>query len=110
MVAITKEGSRASVDRLTRLVLLIAIAYTLSTFKGKTIRWRGQQEYIGRVRKFKNILTKNSHFWLGLYGDVWMISQTFLGDWVEELMRLNPSKLPFYHRGLRAMNLIQNAL
>ena len=104
------EGSRASVERLTRLVLLIAIAYTFSTFKGQSIRWRGQQEYIGRLRKVKQVLTRNSHFWLGLYGDIWIISHPFLFDWVEELMSLNPNKLPFYHRGLRAMNLIQNAL
>lgn len=103
------EGSRASVDRLTRLVLLIAIAYTFSTFKGQSIRWHRQQEYIGRLRKVKQTLTKNSHFWIGLYGDIWIISQTFLSDWLEELMRLNPNKLPFYQRGLRAMSIIQQA-
>jgi hypothetical protein len=32
------EGSKASTERLTRLVLLIAIAYTFSTLKGKAIR------------------------------------------------------------------------
>lgn len=104
------EGSKASIERLTRLVLLIAIAYTFSTFKGQSIQDRGQQEYIGRLRKLKQTRTKNSHFWIGLYGNVWMISQTFLCDWVEELMKLSPNKLPFYHRGLRAMNIIQNAL
>lgn len=103
------EGSKASLERLTRLVLLIAIAYTFSTLKGQLIRWRGPQEYIGRLRKVKTVITKNSHFWLGLYGDVWIISQTFLRDWVEQLMRLSPHKLPFYQRGHRAMNIIQQA-
>lgn len=101
------EGSKASLDRATRLVLLIAIAYTFSTLKGQSIRWRGQQEYIGRLRKVKNIITKNSHFWLGLYGDVWIISQTFMRDWVEKLIKLNPNKLPFYQKGYRAMIIIQ---
>lgn len=104
------ESSRASTDRLTRLVLLIAIAYTFSTFKGQSIRVRGQQEYISRLRKIKKILTKNSFFWLGLYGDVWIISQSFMKDWVEKLMELNPNKLPFYQRGLKAMKFIQQAL
>jgi hypothetical protein len=103
------EGSKASTERLTRLVLLIAIAYTLSTLKGQSIRWRGQEEYIGRLRKVKKIMTKNSPFWLGLYGDLWMIAQTFVKDWVEQLMGLNPNKLPFYYRGLKAMNSIQQA-
>lgn len=104
------EGSRASTDRLTRLVLLIAIAYTFSTFKGQSILGKGQQEYIGRLRKIKQTLTKNSNFWIGLSGDVWIISQPFLEDWVGKLMRLSPNKLPFYQRGLRAMKLIQQAL
>jgi hypothetical protein len=103
------SGSKASIERLTRLVLLIAIAYTFSTLKGQSIRDQGQQEYIGRLRKVKQFRTKNSHFWIGLYGNVWIISQTFLGDWVDELIKLNPNKLPFYLRGLKAMNIIQQA-
>jgi hypothetical protein len=42
------EGSQAQVERLTRLVLLIALAYTHSTLKGQTLRLQGQSEYIGR--------------------------------------------------------------
>jgi hypothetical protein len=103
------EGSKASLERATRLVLLIAIAYTFSTIKGQSIRWRGQEEYIGRLRKVKKVMTKNSDFWIGLYGDLWIISQTFMRDWVENLIRLNPNKLPFYYRGLKAMNIIQQA-
>lgn len=68
------EGSKASTERLTRLVLIIAIAYTFSTFKGQSILLKGQKKYISRARKFKNIITKNSHFWIGSYGDVWIIS------------------------------------
>jgi hypothetical protein len=103
------EGSKASTERLTRLVLLIAFAYTFSTLKGKIIKSLGQQKYIGRERKFKQSKTKNSNFWLGLYGDVWIISKEFVAEWVEELMRLNLNKLPFYQKGLRAMTIIQQA-
>jgi hypothetical protein len=48
-------------------------------------------------------------FWLGLYGDVWIIAKDFVADWVEELMRVNPNKLPFYQKGIKAMNIIQKA-
>jgi hypothetical protein len=101
------EGSKANVERLTRLVLLIAIAYSFSTFKGKALQSTGQQKYIGRLRKIKQSLTKNSNFWLGLYGNVWIITREFVGQWVEELMRANLNKLPFYHKGLRAMSIIE---
>jgi hypothetical protein len=61
----------------------------------------------------------------GLYGQVWIIAQSFVRgcprnriprlvspvqDWVEKLMRLNRNKLPFYQRALRAMKLIQQGL
>ena len=122
------ESSKASIERLTRLVLLIASAYTSSTLKGFAIKSKRQQKYIGRLRKFQQCLTKNSNrptepeciqarkravafrdFWLGLYGDVWIIARDFVGRWVEELMRANLNKLLFYQKGLRAMSIIQQA-
>jgi hypothetical protein len=104
------EGSKANIERLTRLVLLIAIAYTHSTLKGQSIRVKGQYEYIGRKRKVKQTLSKNSNFWIGLYGSSWIICHHFMKDWVEEIMRINSNKLPFYQRGLKAMNIIQQAI
>lgn len=103
------EGAKASTDRLTRLVLLIAIAYTISTRNGKLIKVCGQQKYVGRLRKIKQFITKNSNFWLGLYGNVWIIAKDFIGRWVEKLMRVNLNKLPFYLKGLRAMTIIEQA-
>jgi hypothetical protein len=88
---------------------LIAIAYTFSTLKGKAIKSIGQQKYIGRLREIQQSKTKNSNFWLGLYGDVWIITKEFVAQWVEELMRVNLNKLPFYQKGLRAMTIIQQA-
>jgi hypothetical protein len=119
------EGSSASIKRLTNLVLLIAIAYTFSTLKGQSLLRKGeglsseshseackprQKEYVSRLRKVHQVMTKNSKFLLGLYGQVWIIAQSFVKDWVEKLMRLNRNKLPFYQRGLRAMELIQQGL
>jgi hypothetical protein len=103
------ESSKASIERLTRLVLLIAIAYSFSTLKGQAIKSTRQQKYINRLRFIKQSLSKNSNFWLGLYGTVWIIARDFVATWVEELMRANPNKLPFYQKGLRAMTIIQQA-
>lgn len=103
------EGSQAQIERLTRLVLLIAIAYTHSTFKGQTIRLRGQSEYLGRNRKVKQTLTRNSYFWLGLYGSSWLLFASLVKEWIDRLIRLNLNKLPFYQRGQRAMFIIQKA-
>jgi len=56
------------------------------------------------------MVTKNSKFWLGLYGSLWIPSQTFVKDWVQRLMKLNRNKLPFYQKGLRAMELMQQGI
>ena len=103
------EGSKASLERLTRLVLIIAIAYASSTLKGQAIRVKAQQKYIARQRKVKQMPTKNSNFWIGLYGSRWLISDEFIKERVEKLMSLNRNKLPFYQKGLRAMSIIQQA-
>ncbi|MDB9311816.1 IS4 family transposase [Spirulina sp. CS-785/01] len=104
------EGSKANIERLTRLVLLIAIAYTLSTFKGESIKRKGQQAYIGRQRKVKGKVSKNSNFWLGLYGQNWVGAWDRFKDCVVKLMALSPNKLLFYQRGLKAKTAIQQAL
>jgi len=104
------EGSQASVQRLTSLILLIAIAYTFSTLKGQSILNQGQKEYMNRLRKVNQMVTKNSNFWLGLYGSLWIISQTCVQDWIQQLMKLNRNKLPFYRKGLRAMELMQQGI
>ena len=103
------EGTKASYERLTRLVLLIAIAYTCSALKGHALKSAKQQNYVGRLRKVKQSLTPNSSFWLGLYGQVWVIGMEFLSDLVEKLMSLVSNKLPCFQRGLRAMSVIQQA-
>ncbi len=127
------SGSGASIERLTPLVLLIAIAYTCAAIKGNAIRSSGQQNYVSRLRKVKRTQTGNSSFWVGLYGNVsrlrkvkrtqtgnssfwvglygsvWIIGIEFLSDWTEKLMSMTPNKLPFFQRGLRAMSLMQSA-
>jgi len=103
------SGSRASIERLTRLVLLIALAYTCAAIKGKAFRSSQQQKYVSRLRKVKHSLTRNSNFWIGLYGSGWIIGVEFLSDWTDQLISMTPNKLPFFQKGLRAMSLMQSA-
>ncbi len=44
------EGSQANTQRLTNLILLIALAYTASCLVGLNIRNTGYQEYINRLK------------------------------------------------------------
>lgn len=102
------EGSQANQQRLTNIILLIAIAYTASCLVGLKIRNTGHQQYINRLKLEGKNRPRHSYFWTGLYGITWVLSMDICWDWVEKLMRTAINKLPFYLKGLRAMKLIQS--
>ncbi len=104
----TLEGSKATIERLTSLVLIIALAYTCASLSGRKIKQLGQQKYVSRLTELGRTVRRHSSFWVGLYGQVWMAGMEFLSDLVSQLMRIKPNKLPFFQRGLRAMALIQS--
>lgn len=101
------EGSRANPQRLTNLILLIALAYTASVFKGKSIKNLGHQKYIARLTEAKRNSLRHSSFWIGLYGNLWLIGWEELREIVQNMMNLNRNKLSSYQKGLRVMSLIQ---
>ena len=103
------EGSRASTQRLTNLILLIALAYTTSVIKGKSIKNLGKQKYIARLNEARRTSRRHSNFWIGIYGNLWVIAWEFLIDIVQDMMKINRHKLADYQSGLRVMNLIQIA-
>ncbi|PSO74739.1 MAG: hypothetical protein BRC37_06415 [Cyanobacteria bacterium QH_3_48_40] len=47
------ENSQASALRLTRLVLLIAIAYTIGGINGQKLQQQAGQKYISRVQELQ---------------------------------------------------------
>ncbi len=102
------EGSQANNQRLTNLILLIAIAYTASCLVGLNIRNTGAQEYINRLKIEGKNRPRHSYFWTGLYGTTWVLSMDLCWEWVEKLMRTAINKLPFYLQGLKAMKRIQS--
>ena len=101
------EGSRANTQRLTNLILLIALAYTTSIIRGKSIKNSGFQKYIARLNEAKRNSRRHSNFWVGLYGHLWIIGWEFLQDLIRELMSLNHHKFSSYQKGLRVMTKIQ---
>jgi hypothetical protein len=103
------EDSSASVERLTSLVLLIAIAYTCAGLRGKFVKSSGQQKYVSRLKELKRMTRRHSNFWVGLYGQMWIAALESCSDWVRDLMMIRPNKQTFFQRGLRAMALIQAA-
>jgi len=104
------EDSKASVERLTSLVLLIALAYTCAGLQGQFLKLSGQQKYVSRLKELNRMTRRHSNFWVGLYGQMWIAALEACSDWVRDLIRLRANKREFFQKGLRAMNLIQAAL
>lgn len=102
------EGTKANTHRLNNLILLIAIAYTMSALKGKLIKNLGFEKYISRLKEANRKSRRHSNFWIGIYGDLWIIAWKFLVNLVQDIMNINRHKLPSYQKGLRAMSILQN--
>ena len=100
------EKTQASEHRLNSLILLIALAYSCAILQGQQIKRKGIQNYVGRLKEFRRSLRRHSSFWIGLYGQSWVIGMEFFQEIVNELMLIRRNKLPFFQRGLRAMSLI----
>lgn len=98
------EGSQANTQRLTNLILLIAIAYTGSCYQGKFIKKSGYQNYICRLTEPARKDRRHSNFWVGMYGELWVMAWEYLVDIIQVMMNLNPHKKQNYHRGLKAMS------
>ncbi len=103
------EGSKASPDKLVRLVLLIALAMTSAWLKGARTTVLGKSDYICRSKETGRTKRRHSNFWIGLYGYNWIAAFHECQDSVEKLITSFRNKRAFYQRGLRAITLIQEA-
>ena len=58
-------SAKANETRLNNLILLIAISYTLSSFKVQKIKNKGAQEYISRTNEKRRKERRQSSFFVG---------------------------------------------
>ena len=103
------ESTKVSGERLISLLLLISLAYLLATIEGSSIKQKGIQKYVGRVKETGRTERRHSCFYIGLYAHTWVNFVGNCGALVEELLRLAPNKLTYYQRGKRAMQLVMSA-
>jgi len=103
------ESTKANDQRLSALILIIAMAYTAACLRGVKTKSQGLQRYLNRRQESSRLALRHSNFWVGLYGFNWIITWSECQSWVSQLMALSRHKLLFYQRGLRAMSLIQNS-
>lgn len=104
------ELTQVTGERLIALILLISLAYCLSTFKGKSIKEQGVSKYVARPTEPGRTYRRHSNFSIGLHGQNWVDSIAFFQDVVQELLRFSTGKNDYYRQGMRAASLIQSAL
>ena len=100
------EKSYACDDRLKNLILLIALAYSCAILQGHKLKLMGIQKYIGPLTESRRSQRRHSSFWIGLYGQSWVVGMEFCHETIAELMKIRRNKRTFFQRGLRAMSLI----
>jgi hypothetical protein len=79
------EKSQANNQRLSSLILLIAIADSCAVIQGQKIQTMGIQKYVGRLTEYGRSIRRHSSFWIGLYGQSW--AQRSGGNWQGILSR-----------------------
>jgi hypothetical protein len=104
------EGCQASSEKLISLIILIALAMTSAWLKGKRTQLQRQEKYICRPQEKGRNRRRHSKFWIGLYGENWLITNDCCWEWIASMMNLVRNKLSFYRRGLRARKLIEQPL
>lgn len=104
------ERTWVNETRFLALVLLVAIAYSLATFFGGSIKKMGVRRYVCRRIESNRKVERHSNFWIGLYGLLWVNAMNDWPDLVFQLTSLKPHKQQNFWRGLKAMSLIESAL
>ncbi len=103
------EITQVTGDRLISLILLISLAYSLSTFNGKLIKSKGVCNYVTLPTEPRRTYKRHSNFSIGLNGQNWLDSLAFFQDVVHQLLSFSTGKNDYYRRGMRAASLIQSA-
>ena len=104
------EGCCLEGKRFMAMVLLVVIAYTCATTQGQRIKRKAIQQYVARPEQIAHSQRRHSAFRVGLTAHRWVPLWHECQQLVETLMRLNPGKIHYYLKGLRAMNTVLSEL
>jgi hypothetical protein len=98
-----------SESRFLALVLLIAIAYSLTIIRGQQMNIIPRRIYICRLKESPRAAERHSDFWLGTYGTAWVELMDNLSELAEALMSLKPQKRLYFLKGMAAIRSIHQA-
>jgi hypothetical protein len=100
------EGSGLRGNRLIKMILLMAIAYSSAIFQGIEIQKKQVQKYVSRRLEPRKKHRRRSTFGVGFDGEQWVDYLDRHSLEIQQLMKLTRNKRRFYQQGLRAATLI----
>jgi hypothetical protein len=100
------EGTGLKGERLIKMILVLALAYSSAVFQGTEIQKKQVEKYVSRRSEPKKKYRRRSIFGVGLDGEQWINYLAQYSESVQELMKLTPNKRCFYQQGICAANLI----
>ncbi|EGJ29003.1 hypothetical protein LYNGBM3L_70270 [Moorena producens 3L] len=95
------EGSKLGAESLSKLIILIAIAYTSAILQGREIKKMGIQKYVVRPET-KSQYRRHSAFYVGQHQYHWLYLGQIPEKIVEELLQINRRWVKHYKKGKRA--------
>jgi len=98
------EGSQLAPQYLSKLIIVIAIAYTSATMQGKKIKDMGIQKYVTRPEKRYKGQRRHSSFYVGQHLYHWLQLHQMFPKNIEELMQISRYRLKDYIKGQRAIS------
>jgi len=104
------EGTGLREERLIKMILLMAIAYTSAIFQGTEIQKKQVQKYVSRRKETSKKYRRRSTFGMGQDGEQWANYIERHSLEIQELMKLTRNKRRFYQQGIRAATLIHSTL
>jgi hypothetical protein len=99
------EGSKLSIEYLSKLLIIVAIAYTSAMLQGQKIKQMGIQKYVARPEQYNNHQRRHSSFYVGQHLHHWLNLQQMFQKNIDELMQINRHRLKDYLKGQRAIQL-----
>jgi hypothetical protein len=99
------EGSQLASEQLSKLMIVVAIAYTSATLQGRQIKQMGIQKYVARPETNVKGQRRHSSFYIGQHLYNWLRLQQLCQETVDELLQINRRWLNHYKKGQRAIAL-----
>ena len=99
------EGTNLEPERLSKLLIMTAIAHTSAILQGQMVKEKGIQKYVVRPESKKTSKRRHSSFYVGQHLHLWLGLRQMYEKIIQELMQIGRHRLKDYIRGQRAMEL-----